>query len=94
MTSTDTATKTKTCPPWCDWQHHGSELEDPETGGHSHTVLGDATGDHFACVALEIIGDEPTKVFVEIPDYILTPDEALRVAAAMIEAVRLAGVTR
>jgi hypothetical protein len=90
MTAT---TKTKTCPSWCDWQHHGNADHDAG-GGHSHTVLGDATGDHFACVALEIIGDEPPKVFVEIPDYVLTPDEALRVAAAMIEAVRLAGVTR
>ena len=91
MTAT---TKTKTCPTWCDWQHHGNQFDTEGEGGHSHTVLGDATGDHFACVALEIIGDEPPKVFVEIPDYVLTPDEALRVAAAMIEAVRLAGVTR
>ena len=92
MTAT---TKTKTCPTWCDWQHHGNQFDTEGEGGHSHTVLGDATGDHFACVALEIIGDEPPKVFVEIPDDMtLTPDEALRVAAAITEAVRLAGVTR
>jgi hypothetical protein len=89
-----TITKTKTCPTWCDWPHHGNDLEDPAAIGHSHTVLGDATGDAFACVALEVIDAAPPKVFVEIPDYTLTPDEALRVAAAMIEAVRLAGVTQ
>lgn len=48
MTAT---TKTKTCPTWCDWQHHGNDLEDPKAVGHSHTVLGVATGDHFAGVA-------------------------------------------
>jgi hypothetical protein len=91
--TTVTTTKTKTCPPWCTWPHHGNEFD--SGGGHSHIVLGNATGDHFACVALEVIGDEAPKVCVEVPgDMALTPDEALRVAAAMIEAVRLAGVTR
>jgi hypothetical protein len=88
-----TETPTKTCPPWCDWQHHGNDSD--TEGGHSHTVLGIKTGDDFACVALEVIGGEPPKLFIEVPgDMTLTLDEALRVAAAMIEGVRLAGVTR
>ena len=88
MTAT---TKTKTCPSWCDWQHHGNDSD--TEGAHAHTVLGIKTGDDFAGVILETIGGEPPKVFVEVHgDMTLTPDEALRVAAAMIEAVRLAGV--
>jgi hypothetical protein len=95
MTQT-TQTKTSTCPPWCDWQHHGNELEDPQAVGHSHAVLGLATGEEFACVALEIVGDGLPRIFVDTSDgdMTLSLDEALRVATAIVEAVRLAGVTR
>ena len=89
-----TTTKTKTCPSWCDWQHHGSELN-ASYEGHSHTVLGQATGDDFACVALEQVANQPVQVFIEVPaDMIVNLDEAVKVAAAILEAVRLAGVTR
>jgi hypothetical protein len=90
-----TTTATLHCPTWCDWQHHGSELEDPETGGHSHTVIGSATGDTSACVALEQVGDQPVRIFLEVPDDMtVSLEEAVKVAAALLEAVRLAGVTR
>jgi len=96
LTTSATATKTSTCPTWCDWQHHGSELEDPAAVGHSHTVIGSATGDTFACVALEQVGgSQEVRIFLEVPDDMtVSLEEAVKVAAAMIEAVRLAGVTR
>jgi hypothetical protein len=93
MTAT---TKTKTCPTWCDWQHHGNDLEDPEAVGHSHTVLGVATGDAFACVALEQVGgSQEVRIFLEVPDdMIVSLEEAVKVAAALRKAARMAGVTR
>ncbi|HEX7398019.1 MAG TPA: hypothetical protein VF312_10760 [Propionibacteriaceae bacterium] len=95
MSDNTTTTKTKTCPTWCDWQHHGNALEDPAAIGHSHTVLGQATGDDFACVALEQVGDQPVRIFLEVPDDMtVSLEEAVKVAAAITEAVRLAGVTR
>ena len=92
-----TATKTKTCPSWCDWQTHVPELEaDPETTGHSHTVIGEATGQTFACVVMEQLGNSPEiRIFVEIPDDMtLSPEDAIKVADALVEAVRLAEVKR
>ena len=87
-----TITKTKTCPTWCDWQHHGSELN-ASYDGHSGTVLGQATGDDFACVALEQVGDQPVRICLEVPDDMtVSLEEAVKVAAALLEAVRLAGV--
>ena len=91
-----TTTPTTTCPTWCDWPHHGNDLEDPAAIGHSHTVLGQATGDDFACVALEQLGgSQEVRIFLEVPDDMtVSLEEAVKVAAALTEAVRLAGVTR
>ena len=91
---TATTTKTKPCPSWCDWQRFGHADHDAD-GGHGHTVLGQATGDDFACVALEQVAGQPVQVFIEVPDdMIVSLEEAVKVAAAITEAVRLAGVTR
>ena len=90
--SATTKTKTSTCPSWCDWQHHGNASD--TKGGHSHTVLGSRPA-MTSRAWPQVIGDEAPKLFVEVPDDMtLTPDQALRVAAALIEGVRLAGITR
>jgi len=95
--TTTTQTKASTCPSWCDWQTHVPELEaDPETTGHSHSVIGEATGQDFACVVMEQLGNSPeVRIFVEVPDDMtLSLEDAIKVADALVEAVRLAGVTR
>ena len=93
MTAT---TKTKTCPTWCDWQHHGNDLEDPEAVSHSHVVLGGATGDRFACVALEQADHGMPVIFLDVTDdgQTMSPEEALKVANALRKAARMVGVTR
>jgi len=89
-------TMTKTCPSWCDWQHHGNDLEDPEAVSHSHVVLGGATGDRFACVALEQTGNGLPVIFLEAPanGQTLSPGEAVKVADALRKAARMAGALR
>ena len=87
-----TTTKTKTCPAWCEDAH----VNDPD-GIHDRIVLGSYTGDMFACVALEAEPDgAATRIFLDVtsPEQTLSPEEAVKVAAALTEAVRLAGVTR
>ena len=78
-----TSTTTLHCPAWCEDTH----VNDPN-GIHDRIVLGSYTGDMFACVALEAEPD------VTHPEQTLSPEEATKVAAALAEAVRLAGVTR
>ena len=87
-----TTTKTKTCPAWCEDAHVNDSA-----GIHDRIVLGSYTGDMFACVALEAEPDgAATRIFLDVtsPEQTLSPEEAAKVAAALTEAVRLAGVTR
>ena len=85
-------TTTLQCPTWCDAVH-----DNDSAGIHDRIVLGSYTGDMFACVALEAEPDGAvTRIFLDVtsPEQTLSPDEAAKVAAALTEAVRLAGVTR
>ena len=78
-----TETPTKTCPPWCDLRH---TTEDEDC--HSFNTLSEI----FAGVGVE--EDERTgiRIFVDVAgDTTLSIDEAVRVATAIVEAVRLAG---
>ena len=87
-----TQTTTSTCPSWCEDTH----VNDSE-GIHDRVVLGSYTGDMFACVAIEAEPDGAvTRIFLDVtsPEQTLSPEEAAKVAAALTEAVRLAGVTR
>jgi hypothetical protein len=46
-------------------------------------------------VALEQVGGQPVQVFIEVPDdMIVSLEEAVKVAAALRKAARMAGVTR
>jgi len=85
-------TTTLQCPTWCDAVH-----DNDSAGIHDRIVLGSYTGDMFACVALEAEPDgAATRIFLDVtsPEQTLSPEEAAKVAAALTEAVRLAGVTR
>ena len=89
---TSMTTTTLHCPSWCEDTH----VNDPN-GIHDRIVLGSYTGDMFACVALEAEPDgAATRIFLDVtsPEQTLSPEEAVKVAAALTEAVRLAGVTR
>ncbi|HEY5178289.1 MAG TPA: hypothetical protein VIJ07_00695, partial [Dermatophilaceae bacterium] len=63
---------------------------DPD-GSHDHVVLGGATGDRFACVALEQTGNGEPVIFLDVT---MSPEEAVKVANALRKAARMAGVTR
>ena len=86
---TQTAT-TLHCPAWCDSIHQNGH------GTHSHVVLGGATGDRFACVALEQTGNGLPVIFLEAPanGQTLSPGEAVKVADALRKAARMAGALR
>jgi hypothetical protein len=88
-----TITTTLHCPTWCDATH----VNDPD-GSHDHVVLGGATGDRFACVALEQTGDGAPVIFLDVglpgADQTMSPEEAIKVAAALRKAVRMAGALR
>jgi hypothetical protein len=87
-----TTATTLHCPSWCDAVHDNNPYQT-----HDRVVLGSYTGDMFACVALEADTDgAPTRIFLDVtsPEQTLSPEEAVKVAAAITEAVRLAGVTR
>lgn len=89
---TTTATLALHCPAWCE-DAHVNDLN----GIHDRVVLGSYTGDMFACVALEAEPDgAATRIFLDVtsPEQTLSPEEAAKVAAALTEAVQLAGVTR
>ena len=84
-------TTTLQCPTWCNAVHDNNHQT------HDRVVLGSYTGDMFACVAIEADTDgAPTMIFLDVtsPEQTLSPEEAAKVAAALTEAVRLAGVTR
>jgi len=86
-------TTTLQCPTWCDAVHDNN----PWVRTHARVVLGSYTGDMFACVALEAEPDgAATRIFLDVTfvEQTLSPEEAAKVAAALTEAVRLAGVTR
>ena len=85
-------TTTLQCPTWCAAVHDDNPYQT-----HDRVVLGSYTGDMFACVAIEAEPDGAvTRIFLDVTssEQTLSPEEAAKVAAAMIEAVRLAGVTR
>ena len=87
-----TTATTLHCPAWCEDTH----VNDP-TAFHARVVLGGYTGDMFACVALEAeLDGAATRIFLDVTsaEQTLSPEEAAKVAAALTEAVRLAGVTR
>ena len=87
-----TATTTLHCPSWCEDAHGNGS-----SGIHDRVLLGSYTGDMFACVALEAEPDgAATRIFLDVTfvEQTLSPEEAVKVAAALTEAVRLAGVTR
>jgi hypothetical protein len=88
---TTTATLALHCPGWCDATH----VNDPD-GSHAHVVLGGATGDRFACVAIEQPDHGLPVIFVDVTDagQTMSPEEALKVAAALRKAARLAGTLR
>ena len=85
-----TTTTTLHCPTWCDATH----VNDPD-GSHDHVVLGGATGDRFACVALEQATGMPV-IFLDVTDagQTMSPEEAVEVAAALRKAARMAGALR
>ena len=82
-------TTTLQCPTWCDAVHYDHNI-------HDRVVLGGATGDRFACVALEATGDGPSRIFLDVTDdgQTMSPEEALKVAKALRKAARMAQVTR
>ena len=59
-------------------------------------MLGGATGDRFACVALEQPDNGLPVIFLDVTDdgQTMSPEEALKVANALRKAARMAGVTR
>ena len=60
-------------------------------------MLGSYTGDMFACVAIEADTDGvPTRIFLDVtsPEQTLSPEDAVKVAAALRKAARMAGATR
>jgi len=78
------------CPSWCTISH---TVEDE--GCHSFSVL----SERFAGVGVEqeecLDGIARVRIFVDVAgDTTMTVEEAVRVAAAITEAVQLAGVTR
>lgn len=70
-------------------------MNDPD-GSHDHVVLGGATGDLFACVALEQTGDGAPVIFLDVTDagQTLSPEEAVNVADALREAAQMAEAIR
>ena len=86
-----TTTTTLHCPTWCDSTHRN----DPD-GSHDHVVLGGATGDRFACVALEQTGNGLPVIFLDVTDagQTMSPEEAVKVADALRKAARMAGALR
>ena len=80
-------TATLHCPAWCDGVHGSDPC-------HVHTVMRQeiAAGDDMV-VGVEKVSTQPATVWLEVAD-VLTPEEAERFAAAIVEAARLAGVTR
>ena len=86
---TTTAT-TLHCPAWCDSIHQNGH------GTHDHVVLGGATGDRFACVALEQLGNGLPVIFLDVTDagQTMSPEEAVKVAAALRKAARMAQALR
>jgi hypothetical protein len=85
-------TTTLQCPTWCNAVHDNNPYQT-----HDRVVLGSYTGDMFACVAIEANTDGTgTMIFLDVTSHeqILSPEDAAKVAAALTEAVRLAGVTR
>ena len=83
-------TTTLQCPTWCDSIHQNGHST------HDHVVLGGATGDRFACVALEQPDHGMPVIFLDVTDagQTMSPEEALKVANALRKAARMAGVTR
>ena len=59
-------------------------------------MLGGATGDRFACVALEQTGNGLPVIFLDVTDagQTMSPEEAVKVAAALRKAARMAGALR
>ena len=77
---------TTTCPSWCTLNHTAED-----EGSHSFNTLSEL----FAGVGVEEGERTGVKIFVDVAgDNTLSIEEAVRVAAAITEAVRLAGVTR
>jgi len=90
-TMSDNTTTTLQCPAWCDATH----VNDPD-GSHAHVVLGGATGDRFACVAIEQPRNGLPVIFLDVTDagQTMNPEEAVKVAAALRKAARMAQATR
>ena len=82
-------TTTLQCPTWCDAVHYDHDT-------HDRVVLGGATGDRFACVAIEQPDHGMPVIFLDVTDagQTMSPEEAVKVAAALRKAARMAGATR
>ena len=82
-------TTTLQCPTWCDAVHYDHNI-------HDRVVLGGATGDRFACVALEATGNGPAVIFLDVTDarQTMSPEEAVKVANALRKAARMAQALR